>query len=89
METVRACLEGLELAQEAAERGSRSAITGAAAAALLAQAGMRGAALPVRIHLSAIADQAWRQAREDELAASLERGARPARTVDDFVGLRI
>lgn len=89
LQTVRASMEALEIAQVAAGKGNRNAITDAGAAALLAQAAMRSASLNVRINLSAIADAAWRSEREDELAVLLDRGAQLAHAVDDLVESRL
>src|SRR2546426_7075580 len=89
MDTIRACLDALELAKLAAEKGNRSAITDAGVAALLAQAAMRGAALNVRINLAAIADAAWRSHRETDLESLLESGASLAHAVDDLVDARM
>jgi len=88
METVRACVEALELARLAAEKGNRNAITDAGVAAILAQAAMRGAALNVKVNLAAISDAAWREAAETELDSLLKRGAELAHRLDDFVESR-
>ena len=85
LETIRAAVDALALAMEAAEKGNRNAITDAGVAALLAQTAVRGGALNVGINLAAIQDDAWRSAREDELKALLHRGSALARAVDEFV----
>jgi len=85
METIRMCLEALELAKLAVEKGSRSAITDVGMAAILAQAAMRGAALTVRINLSATAYDEWRLAREAETQKLLERGAHLANEANVLV----
>lgn len=85
METIRACIDALELARETAEKGSRSAITDVGMAAILAQAAMRGAGLNVRINLAAVADEEWRQKIEEELYGNLGVGAGLAHRVDDIV----
>jgi formiminotetrahydrofolate cyclodeaminase len=89
LETIRATLDALELAKMAAEKGNRNAITDAGVAALLAQAGMIGASLNVRINLAAIADEAWRAQAEADLKTLLARGARLAQAVDAMVESRI
>jgi len=89
METIRACVDALDLAKLAAEKGNRNAITDAGVSAILAQAGMRGAALNVRINLAAIADDEWRDATEAELVSLLERGAALAHEVDSLVEARL
>lgn len=85
METIRACIQALELAKEAAEKGNRNAITDVGMAAILAQAAMRGAGLNVRINLAAVADEEWRQKIEEELYGNLGVGAGLAHRVDDIV----
>ncbi|MBI4416417.1 MAG: cyclodeaminase/cyclohydrolase family protein [Euryarchaeota archaeon] len=89
LQTMRACLEALELATEAAEKGNRSAITDAGVAALVAQAAMRGAALNARVNLASIADQGWRATREEELETLLRRAGEVAHGVDDIVQSRL
>jgi len=89
LETIRACLDALELARLAAEKGNRSAITDAGVAAILAQAGMRGAALNARVNLAAVSDRAWREPTETELKSLLNRGAELAHQLDEFVESRI
>jgi formiminotetrahydrofolate cyclodeaminase len=89
METVGRCLEALELARLAAEKGNRNAITDAGVASLLAQAAMRGAALNVKVNLAAIADLEWRAHVEGELDAALTKGAQMAHAVDDLVASRL
>ncbi len=71
MMTIRAALDGLELARLAAEKGNRNAITDAGVAALTAEAGIRAASLNVRINLTALRDNALRSRIEDRLAAIL------------------
>src|SRR3990172_9211846 len=85
MDTIRMCIEALELAKLTAEKGSRSAITDVGMAAILAQAAMRGAALNVRVNLSATAYDEWRVAREAETEKLLERGARLAHEANVLV----
>ncbi len=89
MDTIRACLEALDLARLAAEKGNRNAITDAGVAAILAQAGMRAAALNVKINLAATSDRAWRESTEAELESLLKRGADLAHRLDDLVASRL
>jgi formiminotetrahydrofolate cyclodeaminase len=89
LETIRMCIEALELAKLAAEKGSRSAITDVGMAAILAQAAMRGAALNVRINLSATAYDEWRVTREAETEQLLKRGAQLADEANALVESRL
>jgi len=61
LETARACLKALELAAQAAEQGNANSASDAGVAALMARAGVEGAALNVLINLGSIKDQAFRQ----------------------------
>lgn len=67
LETMEACVDALELAAIAVEKGNRGATTDAAVAVLLAEAGMRGASLNVRVNLAAIKDEGFRTASETKL----------------------
>ncbi len=73
LDTMEACSEALEIALAAAEKGNRSAVTDAGVAALLAQAGVRGASLNARINLAALRDHAVRAQLEERLAAIIEQ----------------
>ena len=67
LETMEVCAQVLDLAAEALEKGNRSATTDAAVAILLAEAGLRGAALNVRINLASIRNEAFRTAAEAQM----------------------
>ena len=67
LETMAACAQVLDLAAESLEKGHRGAVTDAAVAILLAEAGLRGASLNARINLSSIRDDAFRTATEAEM----------------------
>lgn len=67
LETMEACVDALELAAAAVEKGNRGATTDAAVAVLLAEAGLRGASLNVRVNLASIKDEAFRDAAEAKL----------------------
>jgi len=73
LRTMEACSEALEIALEAAEKGNRSAITDAGVAALLAEAGLRGASLNARINLAAIRDHSIRAKLEQRLSSILSK----------------
>jgi formiminotetrahydrofolate cyclodeaminase len=66
LETAERCAEVAELAADAAERGNVNARSDAVVAALVADAGCRGAALNVRVNVAAMSDKA----RGEELARS-------------------
>ena len=89
MDTIRAAIEAIELAELAAEKGNRNAITDVGVAALLAQAAMRGAGLNVQINLAAIADHAWRDSVEADLKALLQQGAKRSHALHDLVTSRM
>jgi formiminotetrahydrofolate cyclodeaminase len=68
LETMRACIAVLRLAEQAATLGNVNAATDGAVGALLAQAGLKGAALNVRVNLGGIDDQDFAAASEQEVA---------------------
>ncbi len=70
-ETMRACIAVLRLVEQAATLGNVNAATDGAVGALLAQAGLRGAALNVRVNLSGIEDRAFTAASEQAVAGLL------------------
>jgi len=57
LETARACARVAELAQIVADKGNTNAVSDAGVAALLADAGCRGAVYNVRINISALDDR--------------------------------
>ena len=56
LDTMRACVEALKLAEQVVAVGNVNASTDGAVGALLAHAGLQGAALNVRVNLSGIED---------------------------------
>jgi methenyltetrahydrofolate cyclohydrolase len=72
--TAEACAEVLDLAGQVAAHGNRNAASDAAVAALLAHAGLRGAARNVRINLGSLKDDAFRTHAEGRVATLLETG---------------
>ncbi len=76
LETMERCVEALEVAKAAADRGNRSATTDAGVAVLLAEAAVRGASLNCRVNLAAIRDEAFRATAEAKLADLLRRADR-------------
>ncbi len=73
LETIERCVEVLQLAEQAAEKGSRGASTDAGVAVVLAEAAIRGASLNCRVNLASIKDESFRGSTEDRLAALLKR----------------
>jgi glutamate formiminotransferase/formiminotetrahydrofolate cyclodeaminase len=57
LETARACARAAELAVVVAKKGNTNAASDAGVAALLAEAGCRGAALNVRINVASLEDK--------------------------------
>lgn len=73
MRVIEACARVLDLCTPAAEKGNANAVSDAGVAALMAEAGLRGAALNVLINLGAIKDDAFCTEMGDKLE-SLLRG---------------
>lgn len=67
LETMEACVDALELAAAAVEKGNRGATTDAAVAVILAEAGLRGASLNAKVNLASIKDEAFRDAAEAKM----------------------
>lgn len=74
LETARSCVEVARLASLVAEKGNTNALTDAGVAALLADAGCRGAAYNVRVNVQALDDKSKGSNLERE-AADLVRQA--------------
>jgi len=72
LDTARTCAEILDVAKVAAEKGNVNSITDAAVSALMAQAGVIGAILNVKINLGSIKDEAFVKKLSSELD-SLEK----------------
>jgi glutamate formiminotransferase / formiminotetrahydrofolate cyclodeaminase len=66
LETARLCVKVGELAVRVAEKGNSNAVTDAGVAALLAEAGCKGAAYNVRINVASLADRSAGAALEKE-----------------------
>ncbi len=73
LETARACAEVAELALTAAERGNSNAVSDAGVAALLAEAGCKGASYNVRINAMSITDKAAANRLNDQAAELVRR----------------
>lgn len=80
------CSEVLDLAQPVAEKGNKNAASDAGVGALMAEAGLRGAALNVRINLAGIKDLAfvakYRVRISELIASSVERKRLVLETVE-------
>lgn len=72
MQVAEACVQVLELCTPTAEKGNVNAVSDAGVAALMAEAGLRSAALNVIINLNAIQDQAFCKEMGDKLDALLK-----------------
>jgi len=73
VETIERCVEALQVAEEAAAKGNRSASADAGVATILADAAIRGASLNCRVNLAAIRDERFRETTEARLAELLRR----------------
>jgi formiminotetrahydrofolate cyclodeaminase len=78
LQVAEACVAVMNLCRPAAEKGNANAVSDAGVAVLMAEAGLRSAALNVLINLGWIKDQAFVQEHQARLDALLEdsRGVR-------------
>jgi formiminotetrahydrofolate cyclodeaminase len=72
MQVAEACVEVMELCQPAAEKGNINAVSDAGVAVLMAEAGLRSAALNVLINLAWIKDEAFVTENRAKLDTLLE-----------------
>ncbi len=72
---MRASLEVLDMAKFLAESGSKSACTDAGVAALMAQAGLHGGYLNVRINLAYVRNKDIVEEMENEARSAFEKGS--------------
>lgn len=79
LETARLCLEALRLCDEVAAIGNRNSASDAGVGALLARAGLEGAALNVQINLGSVGEGPFRAACVRNLAELQAEGARVER----------
>jgi len=89
LDTMQACSDARDIALVAAQRGNRNAITDAGVAALVAEAGLRGAGLNARINLAALKDNALRSEIEKRLDAILREADRVGHDVMALVEGRL
>ena len=81
LETARLCAQAAELAATVAAKGNSNAITDAGVAAMLAEAGCRGAAYNVRVNVMSLSDRslgAHLEAEAMSLVALAESNAKEA-----------
>ena len=86
LETARLCAQAAELAATVAAKGNTNAVTDAGVAALLAEAGCKGAAYNVRINVSSLTDRSLGAHLEREamsLVAAASRSAAEATSLVD------
>jgi glutamate formiminotransferase / formiminotetrahydrofolate cyclodeaminase len=81
LETARASLQALELAQVVAQSGNANSMTDAAVAGLMAQAAVEGAGLNVRVNAASLVDQAQARALLEELYTLRSRAAKLAEQI--------
>ena len=85
LKTAQTALKVLELAQIAAEKGNPNAISDAGVAALLAWAGVEGAALNVKINLGSIKNEKIQQ----QLEAAIDAVTSTAKELRDKIVLEV
>lgn len=90
LETARACAEVLVLALAVAERGNVNAVSDAGVAALLAEAGARGASYNVRINIASLEDKSRGAPLVTEIQQIManvrENAAKVDRLVEEKIG---
>jgi len=72
MQVATACVEVIGLCQPVAEKGNKNAVSDAGVAILMAEAGLRSAALNILINLGWIEDQSFNADKQRQLDALLE-----------------
>ena len=85
LETARACRDAVRLSVVCAEHGNRNTVTDAGVAALLGDAGCRGAAYNVRINVVALSDRAAGGALAAEATVVVAESAALAARVTEVV----
>jgi formiminotetrahydrofolate cyclodeaminase len=71
MQVAEACVEVMALCQPSAEKGNKNAVSDAGVAVLMAEAGLRSAALNILINLGWIKDQSFAAKKQKQLDALL------------------
>jgi formiminotetrahydrofolate cyclodeaminase len=85
LETARACVRAAELAVVVATKGNTNAGSDAGVAALLAEAGCRGAALNVRINVASLEDRSLGAGLLEESNQLVRQASERARSALDAV----
>ena len=85
LQIAEACVEVIALCQPAAEKGNKNAISDAGVAILMAEAGLRSAALNILINLGWIKDQSFTAEKQRQLDALLEGKPTVRDQVYDYV----
>ena len=85
LETAEACADAAELAAVVAQDGNSNAVSDAGVAALLAEAGARGAAYNVRINVASLGSDPRGAPLAVAVARALDRAAAAAQTARDVV----
>lgn len=83
------CAQVLELARVVAEKGNKHAASDGGVGALMAQAGVRGAAFNVLINLNSIHDESFKQERRARVTALQAEAERIAREILSLVEQRL
>jgi glutamate formiminotransferase / formiminotetrahydrofolate cyclodeaminase len=81
LRVARLCLEALKLAGDVAAKGNKNSASDAGVGALVARAGVEGAALNVLTNLGSVKDEAFRASARLEVEAMIEEAARRAAEV--------
>jgi len=89
LDVAKACVEVLELCTQTAEQGNQGAVSDAGVAVLMAEAGLRSAALNVIINIHAIKDEAFNAKVQGELDALLKGRSALKDQVYDLVAERL
>ncbi len=85
LETARCCVEVATLAAVVAEKGNANAVTDAGVAALLAEAGCRGAAYNVRVNIQALDDKSKGAGLARDAAELVEQASKLAKKTTSIV----
>lgn len=89
LQIMRASLEVLDMAKFLAENGSKSACTDAGVAALMAQAGLHGGYLNVRINLAYVRNKDIMEDMENEARSAFEKGSELLKSTLAIVSSRL
>jgi formiminotetrahydrofolate cyclodeaminase len=85
LETCRKCLKVVDLCDPIAQKGNTNSITDVGCAALMARAGLEGAAMNVRINLGSLKDEEFKSKVQSELVHMEKMMAEVSKKVLDTV----